>query len=100
MGIGTKIKAFFGRVFGWVGKMFSKVFASDEFKTFCNSLYKTVVGLVLSAAGMEGDGAAKRQYVIDGMKKYADENKVQWAASFGNLLVELVVNDLKIDKKL
>lgn len=100
MGFFTKIKNFFKSAFGWLGNFFKFLFNSDEFKSFVSDFATTTTQLVLQAAVMKGTGADKRNFVIDGLKKYASDNSLSYLTSFGNLLIEMVYNDLKAGGKI
>ena len=100
MGLGTKIKSFFG----WVGKGFKEVWdfivQNTDWDQFFNSVSGVALMLIENAAKMDLNNDGKKGYVKEEIIAYCKEQGIIWKEHFVELIIQVMYTFYKAGGKL
>lgn len=75
-------------------KFFKKVLVSENLTSFITDLTPVATKLVEGAINMDLDGDGKRGYVKGELSAYCKTKGIEYVTRYGNLLIELVYNEI------
>lgn len=100
MGLGTKIKSFFG----WVGEGFKKVWdfivQNTDWDNFFNDVSGVALMFIENAVKMDLNNDGKTGYVKQEIINYCESKGIAWKEHFVNLIIQVMYTFYKAGGKL
>lgn len=92
------LMSFFKGIGGLFKRLFSRAATSEALMQFVTDLTPVATKLVEGAVNMDLDGDGKRGYVKGELATYCKTKGIEYISRYGNLLIEMVYNEL-MEKK-